>query len=102
MVVVNITDSVILGIDCLQKQKAVIDLSDYSIRLNGQTIISVLINTTEHHVQIYRVKTTQKIIIPPYTKQGSIVEYDKEPGEDVVVQPTSFQNGLIIPNSLCQ
>ena len=102
MVVVDITDSVILGIDCLEKQKAVIDLSDYSIRLNGQTIIAVMINTAEHHVKINRVKTRKKIIMPPYTKQGSIVEYDKESGEDVVVQPTSFQNGLIIPNSLCQ
>ena len=39
--------------------------------------------------------------MPPYTKQISIVEFDKEPEEDVVVQPTSFHNGLLIPNSLC-
>ena len=98
MAVANITDSVILGIDCLEKQRAVIDLSDYSIRLNRQNIPPVMINTAENqHVKIYRVKTTEKIIIPPYTK-----EFDKEPDEDVVVQPTSFQNGILIPNSLCQ
>ena len=90
MVVANITDSVILGIDCLEKQRAVIDLSDYSIRLNGQNIISVMINTADHHVKIYRVKPTKNIIIPPYTTQVSIVEFDKDPDADVVVQPTSF------------
>jgi hypothetical protein len=102
MVVADITDSVILGMYFLEKQRAVIDLSDYSIRLNGQNIPSVMINTAENqHVKIYRVNTTKRIVIPPYTKQVSIVEFDKEPDEDVVVQPTSFQNGLLIPNSLC-
>ena len=69
MFVANITDSVILGIDWLEKQRAVVDLSDYSIRFNGQNILSVMINTAEHHVNIYRVKRTKKIIIPSYTKQ---------------------------------
>ena len=101
MVVADITDSVILGIYFLEKNRAVIDLSDYSIRLNGQTIPSVIINTEENQHVKYRVKTTKRIAMPPYTKQISIVEFDKEPEEDVVVQPTSFQNGLLIPNSLC-
>jgi len=48
MVVANITDSVILGIDFLAKQRAVIDLSDYSIRLNGQNTPSVMINTADN------------------------------------------------------
>ena len=60
MVVANITDSLILGIYFLEKQRAVIDLSDYSIRLNGQIIPPVMINTTENqYVQIYRVKSTK-------------------------------------------
>ena len=41
------------------------------------------------------------IVIPPYTKQVSIVEFDKEPDEDVVVQTTSYQNGLLTPSSFC-
>ena len=73
MVIANITDSVILGIDWLEKQRAVNDLSDYSIRLNGQNILSVMIN-----VKIYRVKTRKKIVITPYTKHISIVEFDKK------------------------
>ena len=61
IVVVNITNSVILGIYFLEKQKAVIfDLSDYSIRLNGKNIPSVMINTTENqYVKICRVKSTK-------------------------------------------
>jgi hypothetical protein len=51
MFVANITDSVILGIDWLEKQRAVIDFSNYSIRLNGQNIISVMINTACRHIQ---------------------------------------------------
>ena len=74
----------------------------YSTTLNGQNITSVMINTAEHHVKIYRVKKKIIIIIPPYTKQVSFVEFDKEPDEDiVVVQPTSFQKKspiqIIIP-----
>jgi len=54
-----------------------------------------MINTTENqHVKIYREKTIKKIVIPLYTKQVSIED-------DVALQPTSFQNGLLIPNSLC-
>ena len=53
MVAADITDSVILGIYFMEKQRAVIDLSDYSIRLNGQNIPSVIINTEENqHVKI--------------------------------------------------
>jgi hypothetical protein len=60
-----------------------------------------MINTAEHHGQIYSVKTTKKIFIPPYTKKVSFVEFEKEPDEDVALQPTSFQNGLLIPNTFC-
>jgi hypothetical protein len=60
MVVANIADSVILGIYFLAKQRAVINLSDYSIRLNGQNIPPVMINTADNqYVKIYRVKSTK-------------------------------------------
>lgn len=60
MVVADITDSVILDIYFIEKQKAVIDLSDYSIRLNRQNIPSVMINITENqYVKVYRVKSTK-------------------------------------------
>ncbi|CAG2235895.1 unnamed protein product [Mytilus edulis] len=36
MVVAEITDNLILGIDFLESQKAIIDLTDYSIKLKGQ------------------------------------------------------------------
>ncbi|CAC5372749.1 unnamed protein product [Mytilus coruscus] len=36
MVVAEITDNLILGIDFLESQKAVIDLTDYSIKLKGE------------------------------------------------------------------
>ena len=64
MFVASITYSVILGIDWPEKQRPVIDLSNYSSRLNGQNIKSVMINTAEYHAKIYRVKTRKKI----YTK----------------------------------
>ena len=56
-----------------------------------------MINKAERYVKIYRVKTAKQIFIPPYTKQVLFVEFEKEPDEDVAVQPTSFQNGLLIP-----
>ena len=60
MVVAKITDSVKLGIDFPEKQRVVIDLSDYSIRLNGRNIPSVMIYTAENqYVKINRVKSTK-------------------------------------------
>ena len=70
MVVAIITDSEILGTDFLEKQRAVIDLSDYSIRSNGQNIPSVMINTTENqYLKINIMKPTKLQSLckgPPY------------------------------------
>ena len=54
MGVANITDSVILGLDFLEKQRAVIDLSDYSIRLNIRQNIPPVMNVDRNfHCRLY-------------------------------------------------
>ena len=56
MVVAVITDDVILGMYVLEHQKAVINLTDYSIELRGEKIPSTVISTEhEKKMKIYRV-----------------------------------------------
>ncbi|VDI47032.1 Hypothetical predicted protein [Mytilus galloprovincialis] len=55
MVVAEITDNLILGIDFLESQKAIIDLTDYSIKLKGEKVPSFMTSnrqrTTNENIQ---------------------------------------------------
>ena len=103
MVVADITDDVILGIDFLEHQKAVINLTDYSIELRGEKIPSTVISTEhEKKMKIYRVKLAKRTVVPPYSDKISVAEFDETPDNDIVLQPTEFMKGLLIPNMICQ
>ncbi|CAG2207159.1 unnamed protein product [Mytilus edulis] len=57
MVVAEITDNLILGIDFLESQKAIIDLTDYSIKLKGEKVPSFMTsNRQDQQMKIYRIK----------------------------------------------
>lgn len=103
MIVADITDNVILGIDFLIHQKAVINLADYTVQLHGQIIPSIMVSTKEKKkMKIFRVKLAEKIVIPPCSNKLSSVEFDEIPSTDTVIQPTNFLKGLLIPNMICQ
>lgn len=103
MVVADITDDVILGIDFLEHQKAGINLTDYSIELRGEKIPSTVISTEhEKKMKIYRVKLAKRTVVPPYSDKISVAEFDETPDNDIVLQPTEFMKGLLIPNMICQ
>ncbi|VDI70192.1 Hypothetical predicted protein [Mytilus galloprovincialis] len=61
MVVAEITDNLILGIDFLESQKAIIDLTDYSIKLKGEKVPSFMTsNRKDQQMKIYRIKIKKK------------------------------------------
>ncbi|CAC5422811.1 unnamed protein product [Mytilus coruscus] len=102
MVVAEITDNIILGIDFLESQKAIIDLPNYSIKLKGENIPSFMTsNRQDQQMKIYRIKIKKKTVIPPCSSKVTIVELDEKPMNDIVIQPTNFMNGLLVPNMLC-
>jgi len=58
MVVADIEDNLILCIDFLENQKAIINLTDYSIDLREEKVPSMLFSTNEkQQIKVYRVKT---------------------------------------------
>jgi len=103
MVVADLTDDVILGIDFLAHQKAVINLTDYSVEFRGEKIPSTVISTNhEKTAKIYRVKLAKRTVVPPFSNKISVAEFDETPANDIVLQPTQFMKGLLVPNMLCQ
>ncbi|CAG2235881.1 unnamed protein product [Mytilus edulis] len=102
MVVAEITDNLILGIDFLESQKAIIDLTDYSIKLKGEKVPSFMTsNRQDQQMKIHKTKIKKKIVIPPGSSKVAIVELDEKPMNDIVIQPTNFMKGLLVPNMLC-
>ena len=61
LIAANISANIILGMDFLDEHKAVIDLSNYSIKLNQEYIpISCIITENGQEVNIYRINLQKK------------------------------------------
>lgn len=81
VVVADIEDYLILGIDFLENQKAIINLTDYSIELRGEKVPSMVFSTIERQQnKVYRVKTARKTFIPPHTDR---ISHDEEKVQDL-------------------
>ena len=52
-------------------------------------------------MKINRVKIAKRVVIPPYSSILASVELDGKPHGDIVIQPTNFMKGVLIPNMLC-
>lgn len=103
MVVADITDNVILGIYFLDHQNAIINFNNYSIQLKNEVINSVMVtDKQEGNTKIFRVKLGKRTVIPPCSNRISIVELDSTPDSDIIIQPTEFMKGLLVPNMLCE
>ena len=100
-VVADITDEIILGIDFLQHYNAVIDLTDYSVKLRGE-VAELILTKDNETMKIYRVKLANRTTVPPASNKLSTVEFDTEPDSETVIQPTRFMKKLLIPNMLCK
>ena len=56
----------------------------------------------KERIKIYRVKTAKKTVIPPYSSKVVSAQFNQKPDRDVVVQPTNFMKGLLVPNMVCE
>ena len=87
-VTAEINDDIILGIDFLEYNKAVIDLSNFSVSINRENIPAVCMsNETGHMIHVYRVQIKKKTVVPPHTMKITEMDIDKLPDDDIIVQP---------------
>lgn len=99
--VADIEDQFILGLDFLNNQGAKIDLTDYSIELNGENIPSLLLsNSKKQEIKVYRAKVAERVVIPPHSNKIVCLEWDRKPKSEMVMQPTRYLRGLLVPNVL--
>jgi hypothetical protein len=70
MLVADVKDTLILGLDFLDGNKGVIDHGQFNISINQELIPASYISNDENEdIQIYRIKVTRTVLIPPYSVQ---------------------------------
>jgi len=100
-VVADISDDIILGIDFLVNFHAIVDLANYSIRINQESIPALCLkNRDGSSSTVYRVSIGRKVIVPPNSMKVVKVQLDKNPDQDLVVQSGYNLKGLLTPNLL--
>ena len=85
MVIADIPDTVRLGIDFLEHNRVIIDLQKNSIQLNNEFLPLTLIKDEENaEVKIYRIKLTEKAIVPHFLIRYVPIGKDSEPESDLL------------------
>jgi predicted ATPase len=70
-VAADINDDIILGIDYLEYNHTVIDLSNLSISLNRENIPATCLCTeTVNNIKIYRIELKKKGVVPMYSENS--------------------------------
>jgi len=100
VIVANITDSVILGLDVLKHVKAVINLVDYEVAINGEIIPASIKDEKGGQIKVCRVELSRKVVVPPQTEVQLEAKLHGNCNGDVIVQPTTKLKGLLMPNIL--
>ena len=101
LVVADISDDIILDIDVLEHFHAIIDLANYSIRINQESIPALCLkNRYGSSSTVYRVSIGRRVIVPPNSMKVAKVQLDKNPDQDLAVQPGYNLKGLPTPNLL--
>lgn len=79
----EITDKVILGLDFLEANKAIVDHGQYNIHINGEMIKATFaLNEQEKHLQIYRAKIENTTVIPPFSMKFIETKLNLKPKGD--------------------
>ena len=100
-VVADMSDDMILGIDFSEHFQAIIDLSNYSIRINQESIPALCLkNRDGSSSTVYRVSIGRRVIVPPNSMKVVKVQLDNNPDQDLAVQPGYNLKGLLTPNLL--
>ena len=93
--------TLILGLDFLEGNKVVIDHGQFNISINQELIpASYTSNDENEDIQIYRIKVTRTVVIPPYSVQCVETNLNLQPRADIVIQPSPSLGEILTPNAL--
>ncbi|CAG2209806.1 unnamed protein product [Mytilus edulis] len=103
MLVADIEDELILGLDFLETNRVIVDHGQYTITLNKEIISATEMSSTEiGDVKVYRAVVAETTVLPPYSSQFIQVKLDTKPEGDIVIQPSPNLGKVLSPNSLCK
>ncbi|CAC5398292.1 unnamed protein product [Mytilus coruscus] len=89
VIVADITGPVILGLDVLQHIKAVINLVDLTITVDGEKLPATVLNAKNDKIKICRVKLGKDVIVPPQSQVHLQAKLSGDCENDIIVQPTT-------------
>jgi len=101
LVVADIVDPVILGIDFLDLNNTIIDFSNYYLTIANEKIkADTLSSDNDQELNIYHLKLKKEIVVPPSSMKLATLylqNYNNVLG-NLVIQHDQHLNGLITPN----
>lgn len=95
----DLTDQVIIGLDFLSANNALIDLHDKSINIQGIQVKAEVLKAERNPVSVARVLLKTKVLIPPHSS-GHVVGKLDNTLEEVMVQPSRSINVLLSPYAI--
>lgn len=95
IVVCDISDDLLLGLDFLEDHDTVIDLKSYIVSIDNQEIPIKQIKDMEFkEVNIYKVSIQKRTAIPPNTMKFVKLKINSPCREILAIQPLSIHNEL--------
>ena len=96
----DITDQVIIGLDFLSANNALIDLNDQSINIQGIKLKAEVLKAGKRTVSVARVLLKTKLRIPPHSSVHIMGKLVNTLEGGVMVQPSRSIKGLLSPYSI--
>lgn len=97
VIVADITDQVIIGLDFLRAHNALIDLHDKSVNIQGMQVKSEVLKAERNPVSVARVLRNTEVQIPPHSSVHVVGKLDNTLEKEVMVQPSQDIKGLLYP-----
>jgi len=98
IIVADISDPVIIGLDLLKHLKAIIDLVDFNIIIKGEKIPAYIMKSKEEDVKICRVELDKQVVVPPKSSLQMRANLKGECNKTIMIQPSDNLKGLLMPN----
>ena len=99
----EIADSLLLGLDFLKTYESVIDLRNYTVTIDRDVIQAAQVKTEEHkEVKIYQVFVKARTVIPPECVKFVPLQTDRPFKDELCIETASVAHlhGLMPPNSV--
>ncbi|CAC5417341.1 unnamed protein product [Mytilus coruscus] len=96
IIVADITDFVLLGLYFLHL-RAVIDLADYTVKINKQTLHASAVKSKNKEMKVCSVSSNQNVVIPSMTAIELSAMLEGRVNNDICIQLNQKLNGVIMP-----